>query len=207
MPAALPTPAAVQRALAGVLGRPEFQSHEATGPLAWLADRYHALQAAFLSLVSRLFALKLTAPALFWLVMAYLALGAVAILTHLVYTAMDVRRGHPRRSRRSVASAGTTAETDWATEAERAAAAGRFRDAALALYQTLLRRLEALGAVRYHPAKTPGDYRREVRAHPLRARRFDAFLRGFEPVAFGSRAVDRPGFERLSAAAREVTSD
>ncbi|HET8655435.1 MAG TPA: DUF4129 domain-containing protein [Longimicrobiaceae bacterium] len=207
MPAALPTPAAVQLALAGVLGRPEFRTHEAAGPLAWLAERYHALQAAFFSLVARLFALKVTAPTLFWLVVACLALAAVAILAHLVHTAMDVRRGRPRRSRRDRAEARAAAGTDWAGEAERAAEAGRFREAALALYQAMLLHLEALGAVRYHPAKTPGDYRREVRAHPLRARRFDAFLRGFEPVAFGSRAVDRSGFERLSAAAREVTSD
>jgi hypothetical protein len=83
-------------------------------------------------------------------------------------------------------------------------AEGRLREASLALYNALVLRLDARGAVRFDPAKTPGDYRREVRANPAVARPFAAFVRGFEPVVFGGRALDPDGYERLRAAAGEA---
>jgi hypothetical protein len=93
---------------------------------------------------------------------------------------------------------------EWEEEAARAAAAGRFRDAAVALYQALLLRLEAGGVLRYDPAKTPGDYRREARRDPRAAGALTAFLRGFEPVVFGGRALDAAGYDRLRGAAGEA---
>ncbi|WP_414678865.1 DUF4129 domain-containing protein, partial [Longimicrobium sp.] len=51
-------------------------------------------------------------------------------------------------------------------------------------------------------SKTPGDYRREVRAQPDAARTLTGFLRRFEPVAFGGRAVDAQAYEALREAAR-----
>jgi hypothetical protein len=55
--------------------------------------------------------------------------------------------------------------------------------------------------VRFDPAKTPGDYRREARKHPAVGPGLGGFLRHFEPVAFGGRPVDGARYERLRAAA------
>src|SRR5690606_18084059 len=77
------------------------------------------------------------------------------------------------------------------------AAQGRWREAALALYQGRLHRLPAAGLVRLDPAETSGDYRRESRRDPASYRLLDTFLRRFEPLAFGGRPVDAAAFDSL----------
>ncbi|HEU0016577.1 MAG TPA: DUF4129 domain-containing protein [Longimicrobium sp.] len=137
--------------------------------------------------------------------MVLLVVAAVAIIAFFVMHVVGGLRDPDARELRAGGSARPdrprTAD-EWEAEARRAAAAGRLREAAVALYQALLLRLEAAGAVRYDPAKTPGEYRREARAHP-QARALGGFLRLFEPVAFGGRALDAAGWERLRAAAAE----
>jgi hypothetical protein len=139
-------------------------------------------------------------------VVALLAAAAIGLLAHIFYNsgiAFARERGAgpgddgggPR---------GPRTAADWEGAARRAAAEGRLREAALALYNALVLRLDARGALRFDPAKTPGDYRREVRANPEVARPFAAFVRGFEPVVFGGRALDAEGYERLRAAAGEA---
>ena len=205
----LPGAGEVQSAVARVLARPEFARHGVSGPLAWLLDHWQALKAQVLDflvgLLRRFEVLEHTAPVLYWLLIGWLVVSALAILAHLVSHAAKLRRGRARRPGRSAGGAGIAAEaTDWAAAARSAAAAGRFREAALALYQGVLERLQQRGALRRDPAKTPGDYRREVRGDAPLALRFEAFLRGFEPVAFGGREPDRAAFERLARAAEEA---
>jgi hypothetical protein len=95
----------------------------------------------------------------------------------------------------------------WESAAAAAAAAGRWREASLALYQVLLHRLDAVGAVRYDAAKTPGDYRRELRRDRGALGVLDAFLGPFEPIAFGGRPADAVIFERLRDAAASAGTD
>jgi hypothetical protein len=135
----------------------------------------------------------------------WLAVAAVALLAHLVWTAVQAaRRAEPETAG---AAAGKTARAkprtaaDWEAEAARLAAEGRLREASAALYQALLLRLDGRGAVRFDPSKTPGDYRREARPHPDAAQALGAFLRLFEPVAFGGRGLDAEGWERMRVAA------
>ncbi|HEX5725728.1 MAG TPA: DUF4129 domain-containing protein [Longimicrobiaceae bacterium] len=202
----LPSAAEVQQAVQQVFSRPEFApADEAWSPLALIA----ALVGSFLHWLAgqfgRLAALESTSPVLFWLIVGWLALSALAIIAHLVVTA--VQAGRTERKAAEAASdtrrAGPRTAAYWEEAARRAAAEGRWRDAALALNQALLLRLDARGAVRFDPAKTPGDYRREARAHPQAAGALGAFLRGFEPVAFGGRPLDAAGYEQLAGAARQ----
>jgi hypothetical protein len=93
---------------------------------------------------------------------------------------------------------------EWEERARKAAAAGRWREASLALYQALLLRLEERGAVRYDPSKTPGDYRREARKSQEARAVLDGYLRAFEPVAFGGRAIDGRGYDGLKTTAEKV---
>lgn len=200
----LPTAEEVQRAVATVYSRPEYAERHGIGDwfnrkladfFGWLGDRLASFGE-----------LRLSHPWIFWFVIAWLAIAAVALLAHLVWTALQAaRRAEPETERaggKTVKAKPRTA-AGWEAEAVRLAAEGKLREAAAALYQALLLRLDGRGAVRFDPSKTPGDYRREARPHPEAARALTAFLRLFEPVAFGGRGLDREGWERMRLAAAE----
>jgi hypothetical protein len=202
-----PDSARVQRALETVYRRAEFNPQEHVS--AW--DRFWDMVARgwnwLVGHLDGVRALKFSSPILYWIIVAWLALAALAILGHLLWTVVSATRGPRERAGVEPGTprvrAGRPRDADdWDEEARRLAAAGRLREAVLALYQALLLRLDRRGALRFDPSKTPGDYRREVRAHPDAARTLTGFLRGFEPVAFGGRDVDTQAFESLRAAAR-----
>jgi hypothetical protein len=139
--------------------------------------------------------------------------NALAIMVMVIALALGVRslaRSRARRrppAARTTGSGGTveaavdrTAE-EWEARARELAAAGHARDAALALYQAVLRRFADAGIVRYHASKTPGDYRREMRGQEV-VRPYGDFLADFEPIAFGrSAGVEIGALFPLAAAA------
>ncbi len=150
--------------------------------------------------------------ALLYVVVGLLCTAAAVITGYLLVQMAALWRGRTRRP----VLVGTPAAADpagnssefWSRRAAAAAAAGRWREAALALYQELVLRLEHQRLVRYHPAKTPGEYRRELRrgdAGGAAATGFDIFLRQWEPIAFGGQPADAEAITRLrSAAARDA---
>ena len=200
----LPSAEAVQQAVARVYARPEYA--ERHGIREWINRK---LAEAFGWLSDKLGSfseLRMSHPWIFWLVVGWLAVAAVALLTHLVWTAVQAaRRAEPETGAGAGKAARSRPRTaaDWEAEAARLAAEGRLREASAALYQALLLRLDGRGAVRFDPSKTPGDYRREARPHPDAARALTGFLRLFEPVAFGGRGLDAEGWERMRLAAAE----
>ena len=206
----LPTAAEVQQALARVYARPEFQPPRLTWR-DWVMQRIARAFSWIGEHMQWLRGLQDTNPIVFWVIVGWLVLALAALVAHIVWTAIQVARrgdgggavaekaGSTRQRPRTVA--------DWEAEAARLAAEGRLREAAAALYQSLLLRLDALGAVRWDASKTPGDYRREARKSPEASRMLGGFLRLFEPVAFGGRDLDAAGWERLRAAAAEGARD
>ncbi|HEU0301268.1 MAG TPA: DUF4129 domain-containing protein [Longimicrobium sp.] len=207
MQAQLPTAAQVDEALRRVYARPELQPRR-PGPLDGFREWRRRMWARIGEWFSSFGDLRSDNPVIYWLVIGLLVAAGLAILFFLVRNTL-ARLGEEAAAPRPVRPAGPVnarARTagEWEEEARRAAAAGRFRDAAVALYQALLLRLEAAGVLRYDPAKTPGDYRREARRDPRAAGALTAFLRGFEPAVFGGRALDGDGYERLRAAAAEA---
>jgi len=200
----IPTAQQVQEAVARVYARPEFQEqHRRTwGDWVWsrVAKAIHWIGEHLRWMRE----LEDTNPVLWWIIVLGLVALLVALVGHIIWTALRVAR---MGEDLDAPSAGKDARqkprtaTDWEAEAARLAAAGRLREAAAALYQALLLRLDALGAVRFDSSKTPGDYRREARKHPQAASVLGGFLRLFEPVAFGGRELDAEGWERLRAAA------
>jgi hypothetical protein len=197
----LPSAAEVQRALNEVYSRPEF--HPRSGLREWVQRHLAAVLYWLLERISALGGLRGSNPVLFWIIVGWLVLAVIALLAHIIWSTVQAARGGEEHApgEKGAPRAKPRAATDWEAEAARLAAAGRLREAALALYQALLLRLDAAGAVRFDASKTPGDYRREARAHPDEARRLGGFLRLFEPVAFGGRDVDPEGWERLRSAA------
>ncbi len=201
----LPTPAQVDRALDEVYRQPEFIEPVRKPDLwGWIGAQIGKVFAKVFEWLSGFRGMREAAPVVFWIVVAVLGATTIALLAHLIYSSTDAFTGGRAPADDAPLGRGPRTAADWEADARRAAGEGRLRDAALSLYQALVLRLDARGALRFDPAKTPGDYRREVRANPEVARPFTTFLRGFEPVAFGGRALDADGYERLRAAAGEA---
>lgn len=197
-PAPLPAPPQVEDALEHVYALPEF-APVARSPiqdglaaawrwirdfLAWLTPDFNFGRAGD--------------SALFLVLIALMVAVGVAAVVHFsgVLPRLLRRAESPGAAARRAAGRPSRA-AEWEERARKAAAAAQWREAALALYQALLLRLEERGAVRYDPSKTPGDYRREARRNAEAKGVLDGFLRAFEPVAFGGRALDAGGYERL----------
>lgn len=201
----LPTAARVDEALRRTYARPALQPRE-PGPFDSVREWWRQLWARVGQLFERFGDLRSDSPLVYWAVIGVLVVIGLSILFYLLWSTlarMEDRGGEGRRAveRGPALNARGRTAAEWEEEARRAAADGRYREAATALYQALLLRLEAAGALRYDPAKTPGDYRRETRRDPHASGALTAFLRGFEPAVFGGRTLDGEGYERLRAAA------
>jgi hypothetical protein len=92
--------------------------------------------------------------------------------------------------------------TDPWMDAQQMAAAGRYTDAAHALYAALLEGVALREELRLHPSKTVGDYARELRRRSSAlVPRFRDFARLYEVVVYGLGVCDRDRYERLYALA------
>lgn len=207
MQSALPTAPDVSRAVEKVYARPELAPPEK----GWLDPVWKFIDRVLERIAEAIGGLfggitPSASPVLFWVVVALLGAAGLALIVYLLFRMLDnLSEADPQAARQAKAGApGRPRDAHgWEEEARRLAAQGRYRDAAVALYQGMLLRMEAAGAVRYDPAKTPGDYRMEARPHSL-ARPLGAFLRAFEPAVFGGRRMDADVYERLRGAAAEA---
>jgi hypothetical protein len=201
----LVTPAEVNDALSRVYARPEFAERTTPALLQRVAELWSAFWTWVWSLLPQ-FNLGLGATALAWIVVALLGLVAVWALVRLLGGRIMPTRGSGAAAGARAAPAGHAAPkaAHWEAAARDAATQGRFRDAAHALYLATVLRLEERGALRYHAGKTPGDYRREVRADPAASGPFDRFVRRFLPVAFGADEPATHHFDDLRNAATEL---
>jgi len=133
-----------------------------------------------------------------------LAVALVVIaIARMVYAARatsdewDAVGEHRRRAR--------TADP-W-TDVEQFAAAGRFTEAAHALYAALLARLAARGVIRMHPSKTAGDYARELRRREFADQaRFQAFRVRYDRVVYGLRECTPEDYAALAREAEPLLS-
>ena len=92
----------------------------------------------------------------------------------------------------------------WLT-AQALAASGDFTGAAHALYLAVLEGLARREQLRLHPAKTIGDYLRELRSRSSALLpTVRDFARLYELVAYGFRECDAARYERLHALASDV---
>lgn len=203
----LPGAGAVERALADVYARPEFAPREPSLVGRWLRALGQWLEAALNALFQTFGLEGKIGAAVSWGVIGVGVVSAIVLAAWLFRGALRawLKRGVARRDvhPRPEGELHPGAER-WEGEASRAAAEGRWRDALLALYPALLLRLAARGALRYDAAKTPGDYRRELGRHADAGSAFDAFLRHYEPVAYGARPLDGAAYLRALELARAL---
>lgn len=159
---------------------------------------FERLWTAFWDWVERFFtAVRSTPHAREWTIFLVIAVAAL-VVARVLYVAKfrgddvaDHATGGTRR--RGV--------DHWAL-ATRAAAEGRYTDAAHALYRALLQRLAARERLRLHPSKTAGDYARELRA--VGASSYPAFRdfgRRYDRIIYGEGTCDAAGYDALLRAA------
>ena len=146
-----------------------------------------------------------TDPGMYWVSMIVLSLILLAVVGRIAW----VIRARQVRLARLAAEAGgparAAAQRDPWLVAQQEAARGNFTDAAHALYLALLESLARRGQLRLHPAKTIGDYVRELRGKSSAF--FDGFRefsRSYERVVYGLGACDRERFERLRELAMPI---
>ena len=137
---------------------------------------------------------------LYWTVITLATLLAVAVVARVAWLyyvrgTLVAETGPGRRARSARAR-------DPQRVAQELAAAGRYTEAAHALWAALLDAVTRRTPVRPHPSKTVGDYVRELRTRaPDLWPRFRDFARVYEVVVYGLGTCDRERWERLSALA------
>lgn len=138
-------------------------------------------------------------PYVSWTLFALVVLIIAAVAGRRIW--LDRMRG---RDEPGGAAASATGGDGWA-EAHRLAATAAYTEAAHALYRALIHQLARRGDVRVHPAKTVGDYGRELRRRagaPLE--RYRDFARAYETAVYRLGACDSEHWERLRVAASAV---
>ena len=138
-------------------------------------------------------------PYVSWTLFALVVLFIAAVVGRKIW--LERMRG---REETGGASAIAPGSDGWA-EAHRLAADGAYTDAAHALYRALIHQLARRGDVRVHPAKTVGDYGREMRRRagaPLA--RYRDFARAYETIVYRVGSCDAEQWERLRVAASAV---
>jgi hypothetical protein len=198
------TPAEVDAALSRVYASPDFAERATPALLQLVADLWNAFWVWVWSLLPGVFA-AMTGPAVPWIIGGLLVAAAVWALVLLLGNRVHVRHGGARpvvRTRSAGASPRDAAQ--WELAARNAADLGHFREAAHALFLAAVLRLEERGVLRYHTGKTPGDYRREVRADPATSGHFERFVLRFLPVAFGAAEPGADHFDELRSTAAHL---
>ena len=133
-----------------------------------------------------------------WLVIGTAAIVIATIIARMLF----VRKVQHSTT---ISSRTSSFAGDPSTVARGHAAAGRYLDAVHALYLALLESLARTDRLTLDPAKTVGDYSRELRAASSRTLPvFRDFARVYEPVVWGSRDCDQKCYDTLTAIAERV---
>jgi hypothetical protein len=197
----LPAPGDIVAALDRVLARPEFNPRPETALdrlRAWLSAQwdewYRALQRLFFDGVGDVIMTS-------WVIESIVIALVVVLLVVLARRLPSVKR---RAREHDVAPASADDPTGGAraqlAAAATAAAAGRFLEAAHALYLGVVLWLSASGQLRFDDATTGEEYARALPRDGVGGP-FRALLATFYPLAFGDRPATTEAYARMRAAA------
>lgn len=138
-----------------------------------------------------------------YIALSLAALLVVVVIMRVVYGAQLRDEARTRIRQRH----GARTYVDPWLEAERAAAEGRYTDAAHALNAAVLERLTRRERIRLHESKTHGDYARELRSIGSNAYGpFREFGRLYERMIYGRGECDASGYAELMQRARPLVS-
>jgi hypothetical protein len=137
-----------------------------------------------------------------WLLLIWCVLTLVAILAHVIWTFVVLKRSRTAGGEVSLPQAapqfgeGLTYDELVAGMRE-AASRGQFRRALAFMMLALLRRLDEAGTVRFHRSKTNGEYVREYPPAAGGRDEFRKFTRGFDAVVYGGRPCGERGWQEM----------
>src|SRR5512147_1797136 len=123
-------------------------------------------------LISWLSGLSERAPGLYWLLIVALSVLLVAIVVHAVWVVVQTMRaaGAPEGGHDEPSTPELRGASWYRQQARRLAAEGRYVEAMQADFLGLVLELDQLGALQFHPSKTPYEYSAEVKGGaPVRA--------------------------------------
>ena len=155
-----PTADSLRAVLDSVFAAPDYRWVER--PEAWATLR------RWLRLLQQwLFDLNDAHPAAFRGLMLGLLLLVVAMFAHAAWVFLQTLRAAHAPADPGPAIAAVRRDGNWFRhEADRLAAEARYAEAMQYDFLALVLALDALARVRFHPAKTPGEYLREARLDP-----------------------------------------
>lgn len=196
----LPDPAAVAGALERVYARPEFRPPE-PGLLDGVWARVGAAIRGIFGWVWGVLDAGASGALVAYLAIALMLAAAAWIAVRWIRSSSrDPGASARRKAGAVVTRAPARGPREPIEAAARLAAAGRFVEAAHALYEGAILWLDDARHARFDPSKTGGEYAREIRPAPL-AGAFRALLRAYYPVAFGGRPDAKGAFDRMREAA------
>jgi len=183
--------------LDSVFAAPAYRWVEQPRPLRLLREWWDALRAWLVAFESG-------NPALFKaFVIALIALLA-AILLHAAWIAARTVRAAGRGDDAYRPTAAPRRDLAWYREAaDRAAAEGRYAAALQLAFVALALSLDARGIVRFHPAKTPGDYAREAVLGGEDRARLRSLVAALYRYAFGGEPCGPEDYRRWRDSAAE----
>jgi len=160
--------------------------------LQWIYEAYRRFADALAGVPHARLLATVAASAVIGLVVARLVYA-----NRLRTAVVDLPNGARRR---------ITSEADPWGEAEALAAAGRFTDAAHALYRGVLVVLASHKLVRLHESKTSGDYARDLRRRGAPAySSFRRFGQRYDRIIYGTGECSGPDYQTLLDHARQIT--
>jgi Domain of unknown function (DUF4129) len=185
------TPAVLRAALDSVFASPAYRWTETPAPERWLRDSWQRLG-------DWLAGLRAGNPTVFRLLVFALLLALVAILAHGAWTVWRTVRGaaapddaaRPRDQR-------APRDAAWyLREADRAAAAGRTREALQLAFVALALTLDGQGLLRYHLSQTPAEVAREARLGGEERERLRGLVKDLYAHVFGGRPCSAEDYRR-----------
>ena len=156
-----------------------------------------------MGLLSSLFGSAAAESILPWFVFGCLTFAIAVVAWHFLRR-MARRSAQPALRRNSGGDRPTAEQpgSDPFAGALEAAQAGDLRLAGLRLYQATVTGLDARGSVEFSKRKTPGDYRRELKATERET--FSKLMQGLDPVLWGNLNPTADAFGEWLRSAREL---
>jgi hypothetical protein len=168
-----------------VLNRPEYRWEH-------VEIKRNFLSRLFQDLMTWLFQLRDTNPALYQFIIWSLVAILLLILLHGGVVMYRTVRGASTTSGGGVEAARVVVrDARWyRQQAERLAAAGRYAEAMQAAFMHLVLRLDARDVLRYHPSKTPQEYAGEARLAEEEKARLRETVRGLYACVYAGARCD-----------------
>jgi len=154
------------------------------------------------------------ANVLYWIFIGWCVLTLIAILLHVLWTlGIWPKPRHEAKSTKS--SHAQDPNETWYQSAydqllhlmESCEQQERYEEALHVQRIALLKKCEEHKAVRFHPSKTNGEYRREFPAENPHQPRFQQFLIGFDRYIYGAVNVDLKAYESMKSLFQDMTQD